>query len=79
MSRTAGPVSQSNESLTEVRAASENANRAAGDVLGGVVSVERAAEAMDAALAQFLRRVQTISVRSDRPLWAVLAGRWRFF
>jgi methyl-accepting chemotaxis protein len=60
MSRTAGRVSQSNESLTEVRAASENANRAAGDVLGGVVSVEKAAEAMDAALAQFLRRVQTI-------------------
>jgi hypothetical protein len=29
-------------------------------VLGGVVSVEKAAEAMDAALAQFLRRVQTI-------------------
>jgi len=60
MSRTAGRVGQSNESLTEVQAASENANRAAGDVLGGVVSVERAAEAMDAALAQFLRRVQTI-------------------
>ena len=60
MSRTAGRVSQSNESLTEVQAASENANRAAGDVLGGVMSVEKAAEAMDAALAQFLRRVQTI-------------------
>ncbi|WP_434613932.1 methyl-accepting chemotaxis protein [Tabrizicola sp. M-4] len=60
MSRTAGRVGQSNDSLTEVQAASENANRAAGDVLGGVVSVERAAEAMDAALAQFLRRVQTI-------------------
>ncbi|PLL10170.1 methyl-accepting chemotaxis protein [Tabrizicola sp. TH137] len=60
MSRTAGRVGQSNESLTEVQTASENANRAAGDVLGGVVSVERAAEAMDAALAQFLRRVQTI-------------------
>ena len=60
MSRTAGRVSASTENLGEVQVASENANRAAGDVLGGVLSVEKAAEAMDAALAQFLLRVQRI-------------------
>lgn len=60
MAQTAGRVAQSNENLTEVQAASEDANRAAGDVLGGVLSVERAAEAMDAALSRFLVRVQTI-------------------
>ncbi|PLL13462.1 methyl-accepting chemotaxis protein [Tabrizicola sp. TH137] len=60
MAQTAGRVAQSNDNLTEVQAASESANRAAGDVLGGVLSVERAAEAMDAALARFLVRVQTI-------------------
>ena len=60
MSKTAGRVSQSNENLSEVQAASENANRAASDVLGGVMSVERAAEAMDAALSRFLVRVRTI-------------------
>lgn len=60
MAQTAGRVSQSNENLTEVQVASENANRAASDVLGGVLSVERAAEAMDAALSRFLVRVRTI-------------------
>lgn len=60
MAQTAGRVTQSNENLSHVQNASENANRAAGDVLGGVMSVERAAEAMDAALARFLMRVRTI-------------------
>lgn len=60
MAQTAGRVLQSNDNLTEVQTASENANRAAGDVLGGVLSVERAAEAMDAALERFLLRVRTI-------------------
>ena len=60
MAQTAGRVAQSNDNLSEVQSASENANRAAGDVLGGVLSVERAAEAMDAALGGFLLRVKTI-------------------
>lgn len=60
MSQTAGRVSQSYDSLTEVQTASESANRAAADVLSGMMSVEKAAEAMDAALGQFLRRIQRI-------------------
>ena len=60
MARTADRVGQSNDSLREVQTASENASRAAGSVLGGVSSVEKAAEAIDDALAQFLRRLQTI-------------------
>ncbi len=60
MAQTAGRVSESSDNLSEVQTASENANRAAGDVLGGVLSVERAAEAMDAALARFVLRVRTI-------------------
>lgn len=60
MARTASRVSLSNESLAEVQAASENASRAAGSVLGGMSSVERAAEAIDAALLQFQQRLQTI-------------------
>jgi methyl-accepting chemotaxis protein len=60
MARTAGRVAESTENLTEVQAASENANRAAGDVLGGVLSVERAAEAIDTAMGHFLGRVRRI-------------------
>lgn len=60
MARTASRVSLSNESLAEVQAASENASRAASSVLGGMSSVEKAAEAIDGALLQFLRRLQTI-------------------
>lgn len=60
MARTAGRVSESTDNLNEVQTASENANRAAGDVLGGMASVERAAAAMDAALGNFLLRVQRI-------------------
>ena len=60
MSRTAGRVSLSNESLSEVQVASENASRAATNVLGGVAMVAKAADSMDTALVQFLRRLQTI-------------------
>ncbi len=60
MSRTAGRVSRSTESLEEVLSATQNANRAAGDVLGGVELVQRAADTMDAALSEFASRVRTI-------------------
>lgn len=60
MSQTAGRVADANISLTEVQDASIHAATAAGDVLGGVVAVERAASDMDIALAGFVRRVQAI-------------------
>lgn len=60
MAQTAGRVADANSSLTEVQGASQHAASAAGDVLGGVVAVERAASDMDLALTGFVRRVQTI-------------------
>lgn len=60
MSRTAIRVATSTESIAEVQAASENANRAASDVLNGVLSVESAAEAMDAAHQRFTERIRKI-------------------
>ena len=60
MAQTAGRVASSSESLTEVQAASQNASGAASDVLGGVVSVERAAAEMDVALHGFVTRVQRL-------------------
>ena len=60
MAQTAGRVAESSDSLTEVQIASRNASGAAADVLGGVVSVERAAANMDEALHGFVSRVQRL-------------------
>jgi methyl-accepting chemotaxis protein len=60
MAQTAGRVAEANSSLTEVQGASSQAATAAGDVLGGVVAVERAASEMDLALTGFVQRVQRL-------------------
>lgn len=60
MAVTARRVGEATVSLRQVDAASSEAARAAGDVLGGVQLVENAAEAMDGALTGFVRRVQNL-------------------
>lgn len=60
MAQTAHRVADANRNLSEVQGASDGAARAASDVLGGMVSVEAAAEQMDTALGRFVQRVQRV-------------------
>jgi methyl-accepting chemotaxis protein len=60
MAMTADRVVEADTSLSEVRAASNEAARASGDVLGGVRLVEQATQQMDSAMTGFVTRVRTI-------------------
>ncbi|MCZ8152830.1 MAG: methyl-accepting chemotaxis protein [Rhodobacteraceae bacterium] len=60
MSRAAGRVDASYESLSEVQVASQGASQTADDVLSSVQSVEKAAESMDNVLSKFLMRLKAV-------------------